>query len=93
MALFGLFGKRAKLEKQMMEEIKQLAGVTAFPYEDARIISNIISAYNKGNDEISIAIMLLGGTLEKYEGLANGWDEMTRKYKKLGLFPNWKVNF
>ena len=86
-----MFGKRAKLERQLMQEIKDLAGVSAFPYEDARIIADIVNAYNKGNDAIGFAIMMLGGTLEKYEGLANDWDNLMIKYKKLGLFPNWNV--
>ena len=80
--------KKAKLEKQLMEEIKSLAGVNEFPYEDAASISNMLTNYNRNN---ILGVMANFSTLEKYPNLYDNWDELMLKYKRLGLFPNWDV--
>ena len=37
------FLKKAKLERQLMDEIKTYAGVKEFPWDDAKILSNLRS--------------------------------------------------
>ena len=86
-----LFFKKAKLEKQLMAEIKALAEVTEFPYEDAKTISGLLVAYNQGNSHVMLNMMTAIDTLEKYPKLAGEWDNLMIKYKSLGLFPKWKV--
>ena len=85
------FTKRAKLERQLMEEIKSFAGVDEFPYEDAKVISDFLVAYNKGSDYVSLAAFSALDVIDKYPNLGNNWDELMIKYKKLGLFPNWNI--
>lgn len=86
------FSKKLKLERQLMEEIKSYAGVYEFPNDDAKEISKLLAAYNKGNGYLALAIMAGMDTLEKYPDLCNNWDELMIQYKKLGLFPKWKTN-
>lgn len=86
-----LFFKKAKLERQLMDEIKTYAGVKEFPLDDAKVISNYISAYNKGNTFIGMYMFSSLSVIEKYPKLFQNWDALMIKYKKLGLFPNWKV--
>ncbi len=89
------FLKKAKLERQLMDEIKTYAGVKEFPWDDAKILSNYLASYDKGMDyqrvfgwhETSKAF----STLEKYPNLLRNWDALMIKYKKLGLFPKWDI--
>ena len=52
-----LFTKKYQLEKQLMAEIKSYAGVNEFPLNDAKIISQLLVAYNKGEPFVGFAIM------------------------------------
>ena len=90
--MFGL-SKREKLEKQLMSEIRDLAGVVSFPLEDAKAISKLITVgYKRGDqDLINLGVMATHSTLEKYPNLLENWDELMIKYHKLGLFPNWHI--
>ena len=87
------FTKRNQLERQLMEEIKSYAGVKEFPYEDAKVISDFLVAYNKGNDFIDFAAFSALDTIDKYPNLSSNWYDLLIKYKKLGLFPKWKIVF
>ena len=86
-----LFFKKAKLERQMMEEIKTYAGVHDFPNNDAKAIADFLTAYNRGNEFVMLAVFSASRTLEKYPYLYRNWDNLMIKYKKLGLFPNWHI--
>lgn len=85
------FLKKAKLQRQLIEEIKSYAGVLEFSQDDAKVISNYISAYEKGNTFIGMYMFSSLSVIEKYPKLFQNWDALMIKYKKLGLFPNWKV--
>lgn len=86
-----MFFKRAKLERQLMKEIKNYAGVTEFPYNDAKVIADFLSAYNRGKEFVMLATFSASNTIEKYPNLYRNWDDIMIKYKKLGLFPNWDI--
>ena len=85
------FSKKSNLEHQLMNEIITFAQVDSFPLEDAKVISDIISAYNRGNGFIDFALLTNRAVLEKYPNLYTNWDNIMLKYKKLGLFPNWNI--
>ena len=85
------FFKKAKLERQLMEEIKSYAGVKEFPYNDAQAIAKFLTAYDRGKESVMIAVFSASRTIEKYPSLYNNWDRLMIKYKKLGLFPNWDI--
>ena len=92
MGLFGKSKQEKQLEQQMMEEIKSFAGVSEFPFEDAKVIANLLATYEKGDkNQLNLVIMSAIDTIDKYPTLADNWDELMIKYKKLGLFPKWKV--
>ena len=74
-----------------MAEIKAIAKVDAFPYEDAKTIADLLVAYNKGTSFVMFKIMTAIDTLEKYPELDENWDDLMIKYKSLGLFPNWDI--
>ena len=86
-----LFFKRAKLERQLMEEIKSYAGVKDFPYGDAKAIADFLSVYDRGKESVLMAAFSASRTIEKYPSLYRNWDNLMIKYKKLGLFPNWDI--
>ena len=88
-----MFGsKQRKLEKQLMSEIRELAGVDSFPLEDAQAISKLMMAYKRGDkDLINIGIMATYSTISKYPKLLENWDDVMIKYHKLGLFPKWEI--
>lgn len=90
--MFGL-SKTEKLEKQLMNEIRELAGVASFPLEDAQAISKLLTmGYKRGDkDLIQLGIMATYSTLEKYPKLFENWDELMIKYHKMGLFPKWEI--
>jgi hypothetical protein len=75
----------------MIAEIKALAKVDEFPYEDSKAISDLLVAYNKGDPFVMLQMMTAIGTLEKYPELIKNWDSLMMKYKSLGLFPKWNV--
>jgi len=83
--------KKAKLEKALMEEIKVLAGVSEFPLEDAKVIAQLVGRYNNSSAIVLLAMMSAMSVLEKYPNLYENWDNLMKKYKKLGLFPKWDV--
>ena len=84
---------RGKLEKELMTELKELAGVKYFPWEDAKEISTVLAAYTDGNSgKIGLALMMFINTLEKYPRLCSEWDSVMIKYHKKGLFPNWNID-
>ena len=86
-----MFFKRAKLERQLMEEIKSYAGVSEFPNNDAKAIADFLTSYNRGNEFVMLAVFRASSTLEKYPYLYKNWDNLMIKYKKLGLFPKWNI--
>ena len=86
-----MFFKKAKLERQLMAELKEYAHVDEFPYEDAMKFAKLVNAYNQGNGMINMTMMAYGSTIRKYPELAKNWDRVFIKYKKLGLFPGWDV--
>ena len=86
-----LFTKKYQLGKQLMAEIKSYAGVNEFPLNDAKIISQLLVAYNKGEPFVGFAIMSSLNTLEKYPNLADNWDNLMIKYKRKGLFNRWNI--
>ena len=86
-----LFTKKYQSEKQLMAEIKSYAGVNEFPLNDAKIISQLLVAYNKGEPFVGFAIMSSLSTLEKYPNLADNWDNLMIKYKRKGLFNRWNI--
>ena len=90
--MFGL-SKKEKLDKRLITEIKQLAGVYDLPWEDAQDIARLLQAYENGDISL-IGITMLGSmsTLEKYPELYSCWDDLMIKYHKLGLFPNWNIS-
>lgn len=89
--MFG-FCKRKKLEKQLMDELKSLAGVTEFPASDKKDIDELLATYNKGEFAlISLAVLAKMGTIQKYPDLYRKWDSVIMKYHMMGLFPKWKV--
>jgi len=83
--------KKAKLEKALMEEIKVLAGVSEFPLEDAKVIAQLVGRYNNSSAIVLLAMMSAMSVLEKYPNLYENWDNLMKKYKKLGLFPKCDV--
>lgn len=89
--MFGL-SKKEKLEKKLMKEIKEFAGVEGFPLQDAKTLSRLIQAYNSG-DTVVITAAVSGSmaTLEKYPALCSNWDDIMLKYHELGLFSDWQV--
>ena len=91
--MFGL-GKKEKLEKAMISELKKYAGVSDFPWEDAKVIGELLAAYSEGNRS-KISLMLFGSKVnnlfEKYPDLSANWDDVFMKYKELGLFPKWDI--
>lgn len=86
-----MFFKKAKLEKQLMNEIKSYAKVENFPYDDAKVLGDFLAAYKKGNAYVNFQAITALDTLEKYPELCDAWDQLMIKYKKQGLFPNWDV--
>ena len=86
------FLKKWSLEKKLIGEIKNYANVDEFPPDDAKNMSQLLLAYNRGEEYVNLAIMMYLDTLEKYPKLADNWDNLMIKYKKLGLFPQWNVN-
>lgn len=89
--MFGLCTKY-KLEKQLMKEIKEYAGVKEFPWNDAKVFAKLISVYNKGDKALIVmAVMANLETLSQYPNLEEKWDDIMIKYKKLGLFPKWDI--
>ena len=86
-----LLFKKSKLEKELMEEIKSLAGVDVFPVYDARVLSDLLVAYGKGGAFIDAALMNSLRVFDKYPNLNDNWDNLMIKYKKLGLFPKWEI--
>ena len=75
-----------------MEEIKTLADVDDFPWEDAKVIAKLLAAYNRGdNSLVTLAIMGSMETLDKYPRLSSNWDDVMIKYHNLGLFPKWDI--
>lgn len=85
-------GKRLKLEKQLMQEIKTYAHVSDFPISDAKVIADLIVAYNRGDGFVELGIMAAMSTLDKYPNLCQEWDNLMIKYHKLGLFPKWNIH-
>ena len=88
-----LFFKKAKIERQMMKEIKASAGVDEFPFEDAKIIAELLTAYERGKVFVSLAFFSPKNMalFDKYPKLGENWDNIMIKYKKQGLFPNWDI--
>ena len=92
MGLFGKSKRERQLEQQLTEEIKALAGVSEFPLDDAKVFANLLSVYEKGNlDLVSLTLYSAIDVIDKYPTLADNWDSLMIKYKKLGLFPRWNV--
>lgn len=90
--MFNLSNKE-KLEKQLMAELKELAGVEDFPWEDAQVLSKLLAAYDRGDTTlVMLAVTGSESTLEKYPKLYDNWDDLMIKYHKLGLFPNWNIH-
>jgi len=83
--------EKSKLEKQLMEEVLAYAGAKYLPFEDAKALSNLIAAYDKGSAFILLAMPTSYDVLEKYPNLYKNWDNMMIRYKKQGLFPNWDI--
>lgn len=87
-----LIFKKAKLEKELMAEIKTLAGVNEFPLDDAKTIAELVARYNNNANVVVLLVMSASSVLEKYPNLYDNWDNLMVKYKKLGLFPKWNVH-
>ena len=81
-----LFFKKAKLERQLMNEIKSLAGVDEFPYNDAKTIAKLLVAYNRGKVYVNLVMISAIDVLEKYPNLCDNWDNTMIKYKKTWAF-------
>ena len=92
-ALIVLFLKKSKIERQMMKEIKASAGVGEFPFEDAKTIAELLTAYERGEVFVSLAFFSPKNMalFDKYPKLGDNWDNIMIKYKKQGLFPNWDI--
>ena len=88
-----MFFKKAKLERELINEIKTYAHVEAFPERDSKVISDFLVSYKKGNEYMAFEALRALNTLEKYPDLYKVWDDLMKKYKKLGLFPKWRVDF
>ena len=85
------FWKTVQLEKQLTKEMKSLAKVEYFPTEDAKVIGDLLTAYSNGNSAVEAQMAETMSTLKKYPELLEGWEQLLVKYKKLGLFPKWKI--
>lgn len=92
MGLFGKSKREKQLEQELINEIKSFAGVSEFPYEDAKTISDLLVAYGKGNNYVDLAMYSAVDVIEKYPNLCDNWDALMIKYKKMGLFPRWIIN-
>ena len=85
------FWKTVQLQKQLTKEMKNLAKVEYFPSEDAKVIGDLLTAYNNGDSTVDLQMAEAMSTLKKYPELLEAWDQLLMKYKKQGLFPKWKI--
>jgi len=84
--------EKKRLEEQLMEEMKALAGVILFPFKDATTVANLLAAYEDGGLDL-IEFQMMGSMFffDRYPNLADEWDDLMIRYHNRGLFPNWNI--
>ncbi len=83
---------QSELRQQLINEIKEYAGVADFPRADAHDLAELLNAYDRGNEFVQAAMLSEAAkVLSRYPGLYNNWDELMIKYKRMGFFPNWNI--